>query len=183
MSTNLRNIPSLNTELSKGDGVIVGVVVEYNKSSVWTKTLSLLRNSPVCPSLFPTSWLLFTPLLFLATAFLFFALYLKQKAKLVTHTASKSCCLDILNRTCYKHLICTVTASRGPSYKTSCTILVSTITPPKVRSQLLHSTGHTNLWTKTPYCPQNDFWVLERIWERFNNFLFTRSQSMWGFPL
>lgn len=89
MSTNLSNIPSLNTELSNGDGVIVGVVVEYNKSSVWTKTLSLLRNSPLCPSLFP-SWLLFTPLLLLATAFLFFALYLKQTAELAAHTEQKT---------------------------------------------------------------------------------------------
>jgi hypothetical protein len=34
MSISPTNIPSLKTELSKGDGVIVGVVVEYNRSSV-----------------------------------------------------------------------------------------------------------------------------------------------------
>jgi hypothetical protein len=119
MSINLSNIPSLNTELSNGDGVIVGVVVEYSRSSVWTKTLSLLWNSPVCPSLFPISWLLLTPLLFLAIAFLFFALYLKQKTELVTYSASQLCTLQVLNRTHYKSLIWPVIASSWPSYRLS----------------------------------------------------------------
>jgi hypothetical protein len=36
------NIPSLNTEFSNADGVTVGGVAEYSRSSVGTKALSLL---------------------------------------------------------------------------------------------------------------------------------------------
>jgi hypothetical protein len=141
--------------------VIVGVVVEYNRSSVWIKTLSLLWNSPGCSSLCPVSWLLFTPLLFLAIAFLFLALYLQQKEELVPRSATEqntsqasvtvtdcsspqvASCVLVKTTSIQKYSSELQINSKRQSIYTN--ILVSMLTTPKVQSQPRCAYEHNHL--------------------------------------